>query len=64
MVAAICLLVLPSAAHAGMQDIESANNQVSAQFKRSAVNYTETTNEPGGSEVLLDNETAASTDTA
>jgi hypothetical protein len=55
LVAAYCL-ALPSAAHAGMQDIESANNQVSAQFQRSSVNYTETTNEPGGNEVLLDNE--------
>jgi hypothetical protein len=49
-------LLLPGAAHAGMKDIESANNQVSAQFQRSQVNYSETMNDSAGNENLLDNE--------
>ncbi len=51
------MMLLPShPAHAGIQDIESANNQVSAQFLRSQVNYSETVNDSAGNESLLDNE--------
>lgn len=61
--ATICLaaaaLALPRAAHAGTRDIEAANNQVSAQFQRNQVNYSETINDSAGNENLLDNENGA-----
>lgn len=53
---AVAILLLQYPAHAGMKDIESANNQVSAQFQRNQVSYSETTNDSAGNETLLDNE--------
>lgn len=53
---AAAILLLSPHAHAGMKDIEAANNQVSAQFQRNQVNYSETANDSAGNETLLDNE--------